>query len=92
MCYVDAKGDDTVHESVKEEHPTLSPEMGKLWSIILIHFCPIGNIKHWFDTFLGPEYPKPAGVLTTYKIVGDNIDKDVKPRHMRSDYQRKSLH
>ena len=44
------------------------------------------------DSFLGPEHPAPAGSLTTFKIVGDNIDKDVKPRNMRSDYQTRSLH
>ena len=44
------------------------------------------------DSFLGPEHPVPAGSLTTFKIVGDNIDKDVKPRNMRSDYQTRSLH
>ena len=44
------------------------------------------------DSFLGPEHPTPAGVLTTFKIVGDNIDKDIKPRNMRSDYQTRSLH
>ena len=44
------------------------------------------------DSFLGPEDPTPTGSLTTFKIVGDNIDKDVKPRNMRSDYQTRSLH
>lgn len=28
----------------------------------------------------------------TFKIVGDNIDKEVKPQDMRSDYQTRSLH
>ena len=27
-----------------------------------------------------------------YKVVGDNVDKKVKPRHMRSDNQSKDLH
>lgn len=35
--------------------------------------------------------PTPSS-LTTYKIVGDNIDKNIKPRDMRSDHQTKSLH
>ena len=30
--------------------------------------------------------------LPTYKLVGDNIDKVVKPRHMRIDSQSRSLH
>lgn len=29
---------------------------------------------------------------TTYKLVGDNIDKNIRPREMRSDYQTRSLH
>ena len=42
------------------------------------------------DSFLGPEFHKPPSF--TFKIVGDNIDKTVKPRDMRSDYQAQSLH
>lgn len=30
--------------------------------------------------------------LNTFKIVGDNVDKEVKPKDMRSDYQTRSLH
>lgn len=30
--------------------------------------------------------------LLTYKLVGDNIDKEVRPRQMRSDHQTRSLH
>lgn len=30
--------------------------------------------------------------LKTYKLVGDNIDKNIRPREMRSDHQTKSLH
>lgn len=33
-----------------------------------------------------------VSVTTGYKIVFDNIDKNVKPRFMRSDYQTRSLH
>ena len=42
------------------------------------------------DSFLGPEIHKPPSF--TFKIVGDNIDKHIKPRDMRSDYQARSLH
>jgi L1 cell adhesion molecule like protein len=42
--------------------------------------------------FLGPEQPTPDGFLPTFKIIGDNIDKEVKPRDMRSDHQTRSLH
>ena len=44
------------------------------------------------DTFLGPEFSSTTPLLPTFKIVGDNIDKEVKPRNMRSDYQAWSLH
>ena len=30
--------------------------------------------------------------MLTYKVVGDNIDKEVRPRQMRSDHQTRSLH
>ena len=30
--------------------------------------------------------------MSTYKLVGDNIDREVRPRDMRSDYQTRSLH
>ncbi len=35
-----------------------------------------------------------SNVLATYKLVGDNIDKNIKPsaRDMRSDHQTRSLH
>jgi L1 cell adhesion molecule like protein len=42
--------------------------------------------------FLGPKQPMPIGSLPTYKVVGDNINKQVKPRDMRSDHQTQSLH
>lgn len=35
---------------------------------------------------------QPISLNAGYKIVFDNIDKNVKPRHMRSDNQTKSLH
>ena len=44
------------------------------------------------DSFLGPEYHPPNPSLLTYRIVGDNIDKNVKPRNMTSDFQTRSLH
>ena len=31
-------------------------------------------------------------MLPSFKMVGDNIDKEVKPRDMRSDHQARSLH
>ena len=35
---------------------------------------------------------KPAPRMKTYKLVGDNIDKTIKPRDMRIDSQTRSLH
>ncbi len=44
------------------------------------------------DAFLGPEYHPITPHLQTYRLVGDNIDKNVKPRNMTSDHQTRSLH
>ena len=44
------------------------------------------------DSFLGPEYQPITPHLLTYRIVGDNIDKNIKPRNMTFDYQTRSLH
>ena len=54
---------------------------------------PISSSSQFSDIF-GTDVsaaPTPSS-LTTYKIVGDNIDKNIKPRDMRSDHQTKSLH
>ena len=44
------------------------------------------------DTFLGPESEPFLPSFFTYKLAGDNIDKNVTPRHMTMDSQTKSLH
>ena len=44
------------------------------------------------DAFIQPVTTSPPAVLMSYKLVGDNIDKEVCPRDMRSDYQSRSLH
>ncbi len=44
------------------------------------------------DTFLGPESEPYLPSIYTYKLVGDNIDKNVTPRHMTIDSQTRSLH
>lgn len=41
---------------------------------------------------LSLEDSSTASVNTGYKLVFDNIDKNVRPRHMRSDNQTRSLH
>ncbi len=44
------------------------------------------------DEFLGPKRTLSCTRLPTFKIVGDNIDKTIRPREMRSDHQTRSLH
>lgn len=45
------------------------------------------------DAFLGEEYHPPSPPsLKTYRIVGDNIDKEIKPRNMTSEHQKQGLH
>ena len=44
------------------------------------------------DAFLGPEYHPPNPSLLTYRLVGDNIDKNVKPHSMTNEHQTRSLH
>ena len=39
------------------------------------------------------SYESPSEIIPfTYKLVGDNIDKNVRPREMHSDVQNRSLH
>ena len=44
------------------------------------------------NAFLGPDTQPFNPKLKTYKLVGDNIDKNVQTREMRADNQTKSLH
>ena len=39
-----------------------------------------------------PQVSNVASVLDTFKIIGENIDKDIKPRDMRADHRTRSLH
>ena len=52
------------------------------------------HLTEELDNIFGPEMNAvPTSTsLMTYKIVGDNIDKNVKPPDMRSDHQTRSLH
>jgi hypothetical protein len=34
----------------------------------------------------------PSKIILGFKLVGDNIDKNVKPRHMRQEKQAQSMH
>ena len=44
------------------------------------------------DSFRRPESQPPNPTLLAYRIVGDNIDKNVKPRNMTSEHQVRSLY
>ena len=91
FCHI--KGDDSAHESLEsseEAHPTSSPEVSSESESSTTFTSSASSID--LDAFLGPERRIQSGSLTTYKIVGDNIDKEIKPRHMRSDNQARSLH
>ena len=44
------------------------------------------------DSTVSPEQLQYVSQQTTFKLVGDNIDKNVRPREMRSEHQTRSLH
>ena len=44
------------------------------------------------DEFLGPDSHPVPPAFTTYMLVGDNIDKNVRPREMRHDHLTCSFH
>lgn len=44
------------------------------------------------DAFLGPPSSQYPPAFKSFKLVGDNIDKEVRPRDMHSDHQTRSLH
>lgn len=61
------------------------------------HFSPVVSLSSQLSSTSSSEGEgdKSQGLFpktTTYKLVGDNIDKTVKPRHMRMDNQARSLH
>lgn len=61
-------------------------------------FSPVvsGISSHIYSTSSTDDCQSQSNVhtpkISTYKLVGDNIDKTVRPRHMRSDNQVRSLH
>lgn len=52
----------------------------------------ITNLGSDISEFCGPSGHPPEPKLKTFKIVGDNIDKNIRPREMRVDNQTQSLH
>ena len=58
---------------------------------VFVSDCAEGHCDDPAESSLNPELQIP-GPTCYFKLVGDNIDKNVKPRYMRSDNQTKSLH
>ena len=92
-------------DSSKEEHtidPSSSPstlesshsEPSTLASPTVSEFTESSSSSLNIDDFLGPVSTSTSvpPALKTYRLVGDNIDKQVRPRDMRSDHQTRSLH
>ena len=44
------------------------------------------------DAFLGPQPSVNLSLFPSFKLVGDNINKEVQPRDMRGEHQSRSLH
>lgn len=44
------------------------------------------------DSSVYSDFPASPHNIPSYKLVGDNIDKEVKPREMRSDHQTRYFH
>ena len=44
------------------------------------------------DTFFGLQPSVNPPIFPSFKLVGDNIDKEVQPRDMRDEHQMRSLH
>lgn len=85
-------------ESSSSSSSSSSPESDQsqsssLSSPTMSEFSETSTSSLNIDEFLGPvSTPRPSPTLKTYRLVGDNIDKQVNPRDMRSDYQTRSLH
>lgn len=55
-----------------------------------LKYSPLPTISDCNETT--PRDSHPASVNAGYKVVFDNIDKNVQPRHERVDSKTKSLH
>ena len=55
-------------------------------------FSPLFSTEVNVDSFLCQQRCPLNPSLMTYQIVGDNIDKNVKPKTMTSEHQTRSLH
>lgn len=67
-------------------------ESGSSTSTPTTYQSEITDLGSDFSAILAPNIPPPEPKLKTYRLVGDNLDKNVKPREMRVDHQTLSLH
>ena len=73
---------------------TLSSPVSPSWSS-LSYGTPMSSLSdnHDYLDIFGDEHPEDnEKTLPTFKLVGDNLDKSVRPRDMRLDNQTQSLH
>jgi len=75
------------------EESDLSEKESSVDSPITPEYSPLSSqISSSSSDVFGPDKTVAASHFKTFKIVGDNIDKHVKPRDMREDNQAQSLH
>ena len=73
---------------------TLSSPVSPSWSSLSYGtlMSSLSDDHNYLDIF-GDEHPQDnEKTLPTFKLVGDNLDKSVRPRDMRLDNQTQSLH
>ena len=86
-----SSSDSSTHSSVRSGEPSPSS------SLSASSFCDLSSSETIYDTSSQStsstsQSSETSSQRPTYKLVGDNIDKNVKPREMRSDHQTRSLH
>ena len=86
-------------QDAEESSPTSSAAETSISSPAAPTFSPILSMSSLTstensseDSEKHPNRSKPVSNMKTYKLVGDNIDKTVKPRDVRMDNQTRSLH
>ena len=79
--------------ATSDQESDLSEKESSTSSLLPPEYSPLSSqISSSSCDVFGPENSVAASHLKTFKIVGDNVDKYVKPRDMREDNQAKSLH
>lgn len=85
----------TSASSDQEDESFNSPEAPAFSEITSSSMCEDGVIVHKSHEMNEDVHVEESGcsrLLLGYKLVGDNIDKNVRPRHMRQDRQTLSMH